>query len=150
MGKIKNLSLILGGCALVLAVAVFATMAGAAYGNANFGSVSVNWSGSASVYSAIGADSPVGVLVAALIVYIIGFLAVCGSVVMTWLKNKYASYVSLGACLLLVVAGILYFCAATGDFSGASLGVGSVLSGLFCILSGLLAGAIGVLAILKK
>lgn len=133
---------------MLFAALVFATMAGAVFSDIDVGDwFSVDLG---NVYSAIGADSPIGVLVAALVLLVVGLIASIAAVALRFLKFKWAWAVSLGACLLLVVAGILYFCPATGNYKDLGLGVGSVLSAIFCLISGLSAGAAGVLDVLKK
>lgn len=152
MSKSKNLSLILCGCAVLFAAVVFATMAGDIFAATDLGSIGsfnfgdIEWG---SVYNALGAEEPIGVLVAALVVFIVGFVVVLGALVLTLLKNKFAKYVTLGACLILIVAGILYFCPATGDYSDFELGIGSILSGVFCLLGGIASGASGVMELKK-
>ena len=96
---------------------------------------------SASVYSAIGNfgnDGVIGGLLVALIFVILAVLAGCFLVALIFMKQKfdYAMLVAFGAGLLLLVAGVLFFC--TASFAGGgSLGVGAVLSGIFGIIAGL-------------
>ena len=95
----------------------------------------------ASVYSAIGNFGGDGVCGGLLVALILVILALCAGLflcALIFLNKKFgpAMLVALGAGLLLVVSGFLYFC--TSSFFGyGSLGAGAVLSGIFAILAGL-------------
>ena len=131
----KYLDLLVLGGGLLFNALIFAFMA------ADGVSVNIGLKVSASVYSAIGNfgnDGVIGGLLVALIFVILAVLAGCFLVALIFMKQKfdYAMLVAFGAGLLLLVAGVLFFC--TASFAGGgSLGVGAVLSGIFGIIAGL-------------
>jgi len=141
----KHLRLILSGAALAFALAIFGAMAGDVFDLSAVNSWGLN--ASFSVYGAIGAEEPSGIAITALIFFILGLIASLMTLALSFLKSKFAAYSSIAGFLLLLVAGITYFCVTSG--SNASLGVGSVLSGVFALLSALLLGGVALLNILK-
>ena len=96
-----------------------------------------------SVYSCLSGDTfySDGVCGGLLVALILLILALCAGLFLCALiflnkKLGFTMLIALGAGLFLLIAGILFFC--TSSFIGyGSLGVGSVLSGIFAILAGL-------------
>lgn len=121
----KYLGLIILGASLFFAVLIFAFMAAA--GVTILGT-------SASVYDCLDE----GGVLATFIIFIVGFLAGGCLLLMDVLKMKfkYDFVIAFGSALLLLVAGILFFC--TASFVGlGKLGAGAILCGIFAILASL-------------
>ena len=127
----KFLNLIVLGGSLFFTVLIFAFMAGAAV-VAKSGSVVIK---SDSVYSWLG-DST-GTLIA-FILFLLAFLAGAALLCLLVLKKEFKFDFAIAFCagLLLLVAGILFFCG-TSFIGGNGLGAGSVFSGIFAILGAL-------------
>ena len=127
----KYLNLIVLGASLLFTVLIFAFMAGTAV-VAKSGSIVIK---SDSVYSCLG-DST-GTLIA-FILFLIAFLGgaalLCLSILKKELKFDFA--IAFCAGLLLLVAGILFFCGVS-FIGGNGLGAGSVFCGIFAILAAL-------------
>ena len=126
----KNLNLIILCGSLFLAVLIFAFMALPAL-NVNV----IIGTAKPSFYDLLG---DYGGTVATLILFIVGLLAgICaGAIKLLDVKFKYGYLVAFGGALLLLVAGILFFC--TASFVGAgSLAAGTVLCGLLSIFAAL-------------
>ena len=126
----KNLNLIVLCGSLFLAVLVFAFMALPAL-SANL----IIATAKPSFYDLLG---DYGGTVATLILFIVGFLAgVCACAIkLLNVKFKYGFLVAFGGALLLLVAGILYFCTASIVGAG-SLAAGAVLCALLSIFAAL-------------
>lgn len=125
----KHLNLILLGCAVFFAALIFALMAAPGITVSLFGAT-----GKASVYDCLEN----GGTLAAFIIFIVGFVTAACLLVVEVLKMsiKYEAFVAFFAALLLLVAGILFFCTAS-IAGGGDLGVGAILCGIFGILSAL-------------
>ena len=93
-----------------------------------------------------------GILVVAMVFVIIALLAVVFALLVEFklFDFKFAGFVLLGAALFALLAGIFYFCACTGNYDGADLGVGAVLCGLLSIFAAFGAGFIGCKKVLNK
>lgn len=121
----KNLSLIVLCGSLFLAALVFAFMAlpAIALGGLN-----------SSFYDLLEDGGPL----ATFILFLVGFLGGCCVVVIKLLnlKFKYGYLVAFGGALLLLVAGILFFCTAS-FYDFVSLGAGAVLCALLSIFAAL-------------
>ena len=150
MSKSKNnLSYIVLGCGILFSalVLIFMTLTG----------IKGKLLGSeVSVYGMIsyGNETRIGLVLA--MVFVIVALAAAVVIIALKLINakfKFGGWVALCAAVLALVAGILYFCGINligmGDSGLYSLGIGSVLCGIFAILS---ACALGFYAVteLKK
>ena len=126
----KNLNLIILCGSLFLAVLVFVFMAiPAVTANVIIGTAK------ASMYDLLG---DYGGVLAAFILFLVGFLGGCCVVVIKLLNLKFdfAHFVAFGSALLLLVAGILFFC--TASFVGVgSLAAGAVLCALLSIFAAL-------------
>lgn len=142
----KNLNLLLCGCALILAILVFPFMAG----------TGASWLGfEGSVYELMSAGDGNAVAITALIFNIIVLLGSCALVVLPMLKKTlgFENIISLGLALIALIAAILFFCIASyygTKYTKVSLGWGSVLSGIICILQFIALGVNGALSFLKK
>ena len=119
----KNLNLIVLCGSLFLAVLVFAFMAlpAIALGGLN-----------SSYYDCLQDGGPL----ATFILFIVGFLAgVCACAIkLLNVKFKYGFVVAFGGALLLLVAGVLFFCTAS-FYDFVSLGAGAVLCALLSIFA---------------
>ena len=122
----KNLNLIVLCGSLFLAVLVFAFMA--------LPGITLFGENAGSVYDCLDE----GGVTATFILFIIGFLAgACACAIkLLNVKFKYGFLVAFGGALLLLVAGILYFCT-TSIVGGGSLAAGAVLCGLLSIFAAL-------------
>lgn len=127
----KYLNLIVLGGSLLFAVLVFAFLSGAAV-VAKSGSLVIK---SNSVYYFIGEET--GTLIAFLL-FLVGFLGAAALLVLDLIKKEFKFSLAIAFCagLLLLVAGVLFFCG-TSFIGGNGLGAGSVLSAIFCILAAL-------------
>ena len=127
----KFLNLIVLGCSVLFALLNFAFLAGAAV-VIKSGSLVIK---SGSLYEALG-DST-GTLIA-FILFLLGFLAGAALLCMTILKKEFKFDFAIAFCagLLLLVAGILFFCGVS-FIGGNGLGAGSVFCGIFSILAAL-------------
>ena len=125
----KYLNLILLGCSALFAALIFAVMAAPGVTASAFGLTA-----KASVYDCL--DN--GGTLAAFIIFIVGFVtALCLlGVEALKVKIKYEAIVAFFGALLLLVAGILFFCTAS-IAGGGDLGVGAILSGIFAIIAAL-------------
>ncbi len=126
----KNLNLIVLCASLFLAALVFAFMAlPAVTANVIIGTAK------ASIYDLLG---DYGGVLAAFILFLVGFLGGCCVVVIKLLnlKFKYGFAVAFCSALLLLIAGILFFCTAAIVEVG-TLGAGAVLSALLAIFAAL-------------
>ena len=127
----KYLNLIVLGGSLLFTVLIFAFMAGAAV-VVKSGNLLIK---SDSVYAALG-DST-GTLIA-FILFLLAFLAGAALLCLAVLKKdvKFDFAIAFCAGLLLLVAGILFFCGVS-FIGGNGLGAGSVFCGIFAILGAL-------------
>ena len=130
MKKYLNLLVLCGS--LLFALLNFAFLAGAAV-VAKSGNFVLK---SDSVYASLG--DATGTLIA-FILFLLGFLAGAALLVLALMKKqvKFDMLIAFGAGLLLLVAGILFFCSVSLVGYGNALGAGSVLCGIFSILAGL-------------
>lgn len=92
------------------------------------------------------------ILVIAMVFVIIALLSIAFALLVEFkvVDFKFAGFVLLGAALFALLAGIFYFCACTGDYDGATLGIGAVLCGLLSIFAAAGAGFVGCMKVLKK
>ena len=121
----KNLNLIVLLGSLFFAALVFAFMALPAIALGGLDS---------SFYNILEDGGPL----ATFILFLVGFLAgACACVIkLLNMKFKYGHFVAFGGALLLLVAGILFFCGVS-FIGGNGLGAGSVFCGIFSILAAL-------------
>ena len=66
------------------------------------------------------------------------------------LENSGILVVAMVFVIIALLAGIFYFCACTGNYDGADLGVGAVLCALLSIFAAFGAGFIGCKKVLNK
>ena len=147
----KNLQpLSLGIAALFsLLVLVFMSLAGYVWGNASL-----------TVYECMthnGGDGSEFGLILALIFTIICLVVAFALAAMALLGKElsFAKWLQLGAAVLALVAGILFFCTVSMVESDAilsvgKLGVGAILAGIFSILNVLLFACAPVMELIKK
>ncbi len=120
----KNLNLIVLLGSLFFAALVFAFMALPAIALGGLDS---------SFYNILEDGGPL----ATFILFLVGFLAgACACVIkLLNMKFKYGHFVAFCGALLLLVAGILFFC--TASFVGGDLAVGSILCGILLVFAAL-------------
>ena len=140
----KNLSLLLCGCAAILAVLIFPFMAG----------TGATWLGfEGSVYKVMGDGN--GVAVTAFIFEIIVLLCSACLAVLPILKKSFGieHFISMGVAVIALVAGILFFCIAAyygTKYTKVSLGWGSVVCGIIGIIQAIVLCCNGALKFIKK
>ena len=127
----KFLNLIVLGASLLFAALIFVFMALPAV-VAKSGNFVIKGD---SIYAYLGES---GGTLAAFILFLVAFLAGCCLCVLLLMKKKfqYDYLLAFLASLLLLVAGVLFFCGVS-FIGGNALGAGSVLSGIFAILGAL-------------
>lgn len=150
----KYLNYILIGCACLFGLLVFATMAGSAVyaksGN-NIASLGSVYYFAASHSGLLGTSKPVAACVSGIIFLVFGLVAIAATGVLEFvLKNEYAKYAAVAAGVLLLASAISYFCPATGDLKDLHAGAGSILSGIFALISTCSICSFGCLKLLKK
>lgn len=138
----KNLNVILLGCSAFLILVNFALMAAPGL---KLGSLA-----SSSVYNLIGNGHTLDILAMVFGIVALLIIAFVCLVELKIVKFAYAHFCALGAALLLLLAGIFFFCTATGDYKGLDLGVGAILCGIFDLLAFCLTGFYGVTKVLNK
>ena len=123
----KNLNLILLGGSLFLSALIFALMAAPG--------VTVTILGATGKASVCDCLENTGTLIA-FILFIVAFLALAFALCVDLLKIKFDfnMFLALGAALLLLVAGILFFCTASIN-GGGDLGIGAIFCGILAILA---------------
>ena len=142
----KNLSLLLCGCATILAILVFPFMAG----------TGATWLGfEGSVYDLISTGDGNAVAITALIFNIIVLLGACTLTVLPILKKSLGieKYCSAAIALIALVAAILFFCVASyygTKYTKVNLGWGSIICGILCLIQAIGLCVNSLLSFLKK
>lgn len=143
----KYLDYALLGAATLFSLLMFVFMALPAF-VLKGGNVTVK---SDSLYACMG-DS--ALIVVAFILGILVFLVVCClcvALVLGMLKKvPHPELIALGAAVLALVAGILFFIVPGQLWDGSKIGAGSLLCGLFLLFAACSAGCFGTLKVLKK
>ena len=147
----KNLQPLTLGIATLfsLLVLVFMSLAGYVWGNASL-----------SVYQCMthdGGDGSEFGLILALIFTILCIVIAFVLVAITLLNKElpFAKWIQLGAAVLALVAGILFFCTVSmvesdSILSVGKLGAGAILAGIFSILNAILFACAPVMELIKK